>query len=810
MRLWNPNTRIWQPACCSMGFTRSKNLPLCHWIKGWLAGQCAFHHPGPRSREKVRVRGMGPPLCGAAAYLPPWNRCRSLVDWALICLLQVLLTPLLFAGTLTTLDGHSYQGTLRWAASNLVVTPQGGAAVRVPLTMVRQARFLEAPGPEPDSNRLAVRHRATVKRFGALLGHVKVEYFTDREMKQAGLVRFDETIDQFWPNGTSPQGLPSSFSGRWTTRLRLPASGEPNAASALVLKCDGGARIWLDGRLVLDHWDTPDPDHAWNVPVQTGRTYDLRLEYWRNWPQACVILHRWNATQDRVRPLLASSFLPREGPTNQAPVITLVEPDDGTACMAGARLVLEAEVSGVQETVRQVRFKDRDRPLGAVLHPPWQFTVDALTPGLHGFALEVQTDREALFRSHRTWVCAADNAGGAVPLPWGRLHLDGPTSDTQAALEDRRLILSHTGGGLRLGRDSFGCVVRPCEGDFELTARLVSLAARNGPAAPLAGFCLQERFRPSAPRTCLVADPAGPVWHLHRAEEGALPTEEVQTSVLPVWLRLTRRGDAVTSYLSADGTDWRLVKAEPPDWSGPLWVGFIACASNAAATVSAVFDSITFTNLATTAGLGAAGLLLTNGTFLAAEPAALDGLRLVEAEFALPMNRPLFSPPSAQPGERVGERGSAEAAGAQREIPAGGVLAPPARDQPLAFPLSALARIYYKPVSPTDVLLRANRAGLLLWGGDFIEGALVSVSNRVVTVDSLLFGRKDYLAGEEVAAVLLREPTARPGGWHLALRNGSSLVARGLVVEGDRLQVDEPLLGSLSVSQAEVVELEAK
>jgi len=701
---------------------------------------------------------------------PPWNRRVAFLDWARwLCLVAVIFTSRSFAGTVTTLDGRAYQGTLRWEGSNLVVSPPGGAGVRLPLASVRQARFVEGPKPPAsESSRSGVQHRPTVEPFGGRPRHVKVEYFTDREMKQVGMVRFDQTIDQFWPNGTSPQGLPPSFSGRWTARLRVPAAGATNPASALVLKCDGGARLWLDDQLVLDCWDKPNPDHAWNVPFQTGHAYKLRLEYWRHWPQACLILHRWNTTHDRVRPLVESNFLPAEDATNRPPDVTLVEPDDGAVFTSGSRLVLEAEMGGGHEPVRQMRFKDRDRDLGVVLHPPWRFTVDAIEPGLHGFSVEALTERGTLARTHRSWVCAADPVGAAASSPWRRIHLADPASSTSAALDDNRLVLSHRGGHLRQTADSFGGVVRASEADFELTARLVSLAVQGSTDA-LAGLCLQDWFRSGAPRTCLVADPTGQIFGLRRAEEATRPTERAETCARPVWLRLTRRGDTVASSFSTDGSEWRVLETAPPGWGGPTWVGFVVCASNASATAEAVFDHIGFTQVASEAGLGNIGLLLTNGSFLATEPAALDSLRLTGAEVSLAWGEPA---------------------------------------RPLTFPVSSLARIFYKPVSPTDVLLRADRAGLLLWGGDFIEGPLAALSNRVATVDSLLFGRKDYPTGDEVAAVLLREPKPPRTGWQVTLRNGTTLMTRGLAAKGDRLLVEEPLLGPFPVPQAEVVELD--
>jgi beta-glucosidase len=73
-------------------------------------------------------------------------------------------------------------------------------------------------------------------------------------------------------------GIPNDdFSVRWTGQLVAPESGR----FAFTVRADDGARLFLDGRAVVDEWG-PRPrvfDKTVEVDLEKGKAYDLRLEY---------------------------------------------------------------------------------------------------------------------------------------------------------------------------------------------------------------------------------------------------------------------------------------------------------------------------------------------------------------------------------------------------------------------------------------------------------------------------------------------------------------------------------------------------
>ena len=686
----------------------------------------------------------------------------------LLALLFLAAGAPLRAGTLRALDGRTGAGPLSWEGGTVAAaTPQG--PLRLSLDQLRLARFAE-PAAETGAPGEGVPRRFTpAPRFGGRPGFVKAEYFLNRDLTEIRMARYDEILDQFWPEWSAPaETLTGRFSARFSARLFLPgpAGGPPRE---LLLRCDGGARLWLDGKPVLDTWERPSPDRAVPFAVPAGVEVDLRLEYRRDQPGGFVMLQQWNSRRDALQPVPSTAFLSPGGLSSQTPRLLLVEPQDGSVLPPGAPLQFEAQAASPAHPPGRVVFQERNRVLASVDRPPWSATLPAPAPGVHSYHAQAFGAAGGAVRSDSALVCVAQASGGTLPAPWLLVHFNANASTTTAVWAGDRLELTHLGGSLRATRDTFGSVTRLAEGDFELTARASPPQAGAQAAEALAGLFVHEQFRPGAPRLSLMLGARGALWRLRRDQEGDQTAETAEPGAGPRWLRVARRGGVVVSSVSTNGTAWRVADAAPPAWPGPVWVGFAACASAAGGSVRAEFDSILFTRAATAAPESQPGATLASGSFLGPELAPLGALR-VEGETAW--------------------------------IPLAG------RPEPAVVKSAILSLLLYRPVPPRDLAIRRDRAGLLLRGGDFIEGPLVSASNGVVTAGSVLFGHTSRAAGEEAAAVLLRPARPAAAVWRVQLRDGSVLRARSAAVDAGRLVVEEPLLGRVRLPLDQIVELE--
>lgn len=174
-------------------------------------------------------------------------------------------------------------------------TPIGGMVT--PLMGIRErvgdkAQVLTAPASlqvvsscAPVGPAFLVSEDAQGKRVPGL----KAEYFSRPEPGiKPDLVRQDEQINFVW--GEKPVQT-EAFSARWTGKL-IP---EKTGPCMLRLTYDDGARLYLDGKQLINAWGAhAETSSDVNVVLQAGQEYDLRIEY-QNLSGGGAIRFEWSS-----------------------------------------------------------------------------------------------------------------------------------------------------------------------------------------------------------------------------------------------------------------------------------------------------------------------------------------------------------------------------------------------------------------------------------------------------------------------------------------------------------------------------------
>jgi beta-glucosidase len=109
---------------------------------------------------------------------------------------------------------------------------------------------------------------------------LKAEYFNNQELRgPAATVRTDARIDFNWGRYKPvPELSENNFSVRWTGKLKAPESGN----YTLGFTADDGARLYVDGKLLVDAWSSNQRKTATSeIALEAGRSYELRLEYFQ-------------------------------------------------------------------------------------------------------------------------------------------------------------------------------------------------------------------------------------------------------------------------------------------------------------------------------------------------------------------------------------------------------------------------------------------------------------------------------------------------------------------------------------------------
>jgi len=101
------------------------------------------------------------------------------------------------------------------------------------------------------------------------------------------LTRLDPTLAFDWGTGSPGQGVPSdNFSARWAREIWVSAG-----SYKLYLQVDDGARVWVDGLLVIDAWSA-DPSRTYVSELGLGEgIHILKVEYFEKSGEARI--HFW-------------------------------------------------------------------------------------------------------------------------------------------------------------------------------------------------------------------------------------------------------------------------------------------------------------------------------------------------------------------------------------------------------------------------------------------------------------------------------------------------------------------------------------
>jgi beta-glucosidase len=109
---------------------------------------------------------------------------------------------------------------------------------------------------------------------------MKGEYFDNMNLSgKPVLTRIDSAVDfSFGSNSPAPEVPKDQFSIRWTGKI-IP----PEAIHYIGTSCDDGARLYLDGKLLIDDWieHGEKPIRA-EAELEPGKEYEVKLEYFEN------------------------------------------------------------------------------------------------------------------------------------------------------------------------------------------------------------------------------------------------------------------------------------------------------------------------------------------------------------------------------------------------------------------------------------------------------------------------------------------------------------------------------------------------
>ncbi|HZF00108.1 MAG TPA: PA14 domain-containing protein [Planctomycetota bacterium] len=141
---------------------------------------------------------------------------------------------------------------------------------------------------------------------GAGVG-LRAEYYDTIDFTGPALVRTDATVDFSWGAGSPDASVGAdTFSVRWTGTIQ-PQYSETYTFYTV---SDDGVRLWVDGQLLIDHWDEHGSvEDSGSIALGAGQGYALKLEYFENGGDAVAKL-MWGSAHQAKGTIPSSQLFP--------------------------------------------------------------------------------------------------------------------------------------------------------------------------------------------------------------------------------------------------------------------------------------------------------------------------------------------------------------------------------------------------------------------------------------------------------------------------------------------------------------------
>ncbi|MFJ3641290.1 PA14 domain-containing protein [Streptomyces sp. NPDC090108] len=176
--------------------------------------------------------------------------------------------------------------------------------------------------------------RAAADDSPAVAHGLKGDYYTQSapgafDFADLKATAFDPSLDfaDLEPRLLARTGRQDDVSVRWTGRLTPTVTG----AHTFSITGDNGFRLWVDGRIVIDHW-VDDWDREQNsapVTLEAGRAYDFKVEYFEHYGGSNLHV-RWTPPGGDKQAVPQSAFTLPDGFTYNGPQASAIQPDGKT------------------------------------------------------------------------------------------------------------------------------------------------------------------------------------------------------------------------------------------------------------------------------------------------------------------------------------------------------------------------------------------------------------------------------------------------------------------------------------------------
>jgi subtilisin family serine protease len=186
---------------------------------------------------------------------------------------------------------------------------------------------------------------------------------------------------------------------------------------------------------------------------------------------------------------------------------------------------------------------------------------------------------------------------GSLPAGWANVDIGNTGRLGATKWGSQQVRLDAGGTDLWSTADAFHFVYRRWTGDGTFVTRIDSLIRPADGVLALAALMIRESLTPGSKHASLMISSDGKAKFRRRAAVGGTTASDGPSAgsvVVPVWLKLTRRGTMVSAFTSTDGVSWRPVHtAQAVAMSGTVYVGVAGVGAGGNNLAAVTFTPVT-------------------------------------------------------------------------------------------------------------------------------------------------------------------------------------------------------------------------
>jgi regulation of enolase protein 1 (concanavalin A-like superfamily) len=276
---------------------------------------------------------------------------------------------------------------------------------------------------------------------------------------------------------------------------------------------------------------------------------------------------------------------------NQLPNVSITSPGSGATFTAPANITIDATASDSDGTVAGVDFYQGSTLISTDTTSPYSATWNSAPAGTYSLTA-VARDNAGGSRTSAAVNVTVSGTSSGLPSPWANTDIGSPSlPGSTTAPSSGSFTVVGAGTDIWDTADQFQFAYQPVQGDTQIVARVANVQSTDPWSK--AGVMIRQSLTAGSQHAALFGTAAnGWLFAWRSTSGGTSASTHGPSGAAPGWVKLTRVGNTITSYLSSDGNTWTALGSQPITMSGTVYVGLAVTSHNASARATDAFTNV--------------------------------------------------------------------------------------------------------------------------------------------------------------------------------------------------------------------------